>query len=115
MGIRRPSYWQIQDLLKIYQTLLKTNPIVTKSITSGIIACAGSSLSQVFSDGKVSIKVPRSFFIFGTLITGPMTHYFYKALDRLFPGTGVSRSVLKVLTQGGLGQPEAEVCNITAG
>ena len=27
-----------------------------------------------------------------------MTHYFYKALDRLFPGTGVSRSVLKVLT-----------------
>ena len=43
----RPSYWQIQDLLKIYQTLLKTNPIVTKSITSGIIACAGSSLSQV--------------------------------------------------------------------
>merc|ERR1719320_1323620 len=27
-----------------------------------------------------------------------MTHYFYKALDKLFPGTGVSRSFLKVLT-----------------
>ena len=40
-------YWSLQGLVHTYQTLLRTNPILTKSITSGIIACLGSSLSQV--------------------------------------------------------------------
>merc|ERR1712106_107095 len=95
---KRPSYWQIQTLLGIYQKLLKGNPIITKSITSGIIACAGSSLSQYVSQGAVSLKVPRSFCIFGTLVTGPVTHYLYITLDKLFPGTGLANSILKVLT-----------------
>ena len=41
------SYWTIQSLFQLYQGLLKSNPILTKSLTSGVIACAGSSLSQV--------------------------------------------------------------------
>lgn len=41
------SYWSLQGLVHAYQTLLRTNPILTKSVTSGIIACLGSSLSQV--------------------------------------------------------------------
>lgn len=40
-------YRSLQGLVHTYQTLLRTNPILTKSITSGIIACLGSSLSQV--------------------------------------------------------------------
>ena len=40
-------YWSLQRLVHAYQTLLRTNPILTKSVTSGIIACLGSSLSQV--------------------------------------------------------------------
>eukprot|EP00092_Neocalanus_flemingeri_P031868 GFUD01034618.1.p1 GENE.GFUD01034618.1~~GFUD01034618.1.p1 ORF type:complete len:187 (+),score=39.65 GFUD01034618.1:67-627(+) len=94
----RPSYGQIQSLLAFYQRLLKTNPILTKSITSGIIACAGSTLSQVVAGGAVSTKVSRSFLIFGSLVTGPVTHYLYIALDKLFPGTGLAKSLLRVLT-----------------
>merc|ERR1739838_678036 len=95
---QRPSYGQIQSILGLYQRLLKANPILTKSITSGIIACAGSSLSQVLAGGAVSMKVSRSFLIFGSLVTGPVTHYLYIALDRLFPGTGLAKSLLRVLT-----------------
>eukprot|EP00090_Calanus_glacialis_P029073 TRINITY_DN46621_c0_g1_i1.p1 TRINITY_DN46621_c0_g1~~TRINITY_DN46621_c0_g1_i1.p1 ORF type:complete len:187 (+),score=27.00 TRINITY_DN46621_c0_g1_i1:32-592(+) len=94
----RPSYGQIQSVLELYLRLLKANPIITKSITSGIIACAGSSLSQALSRGEVSMKVSRSFLIFGSLVTGPVTHYLYIALDRLFPGTGLAKSLLRVLT-----------------
>ena len=41
------SYWTLQNLFQLYQGLLHSSPILTKSVTSGVIACAGSSLSQV--------------------------------------------------------------------
>ena len=41
------SYWSIQKVLKAYQKLLISNPVVTKSVSSGVIACLGSTLSQV--------------------------------------------------------------------
>jgi len=53
---------------------------------------------KAFSAGEVSLKVSRSFLIFGTLITGPVTHYLYISLDKLFPGTGLAKSFLRVLT-----------------
>lgn len=99
------SYWSIQNVLQAYQRLLKTNPILTKSVTSGVIACLGSSLSQAASGGEVSLKVSRSFLIFGTLITGPITHYLYIALDKLFPGTGLANSFLRVLTDRAVFSP----------
>ena len=40
-------YWTVQNILRVYQSLLKSNPIITKSITNGIIALIGSSISQV--------------------------------------------------------------------
>ena len=42
-----PSYWTVQSILRMYQKLIKSNPIITKSITNGIIALIGSSISQV--------------------------------------------------------------------
>ena len=47
ININKPSYWTIQSLLRLYQDLIKSNPILTKSITSGVIAIIGSSISQV--------------------------------------------------------------------
>lgn len=99
------SYWTIQNLFQLYQGLLKSNPILTKSITSGVIACLGSSLSQVVGEGVVSLKISRSFLIFGSLVTGPVTHYLYNALDRLFPRPGVISSILKVLVDRALFSP----------
>ena len=60
------SYWSIQNVLQAYQRLLKTNPILTKSVTSGVIACLGSSLSQVFI--KIFFSIP--IFLFPTQYTG---------------------------------------------
>merc|ERR1719300_1374096 len=85
-------------LLRDYQELIKSNPIVTKSITSGVIAIIGSSISQAASGREVSLRVSQSFLIYGTLLTGPITHYFYRVLDKIFPGKGLTTSVLKVLT-----------------
>jgi len=95
---RHSSYWSVQNILRAYQKLLISNPIVTKSVSSGVIACLGSTLSQAFSAGEISLKVSRSFLIFGTLITGPVTHYLYTSLDKLFPGSGLAKSFLRVLT-----------------
>ena len=47
VNINKPSYWTVQSVLRVYQELIKSNPIVTKSITSGVIAIIGSSISQV--------------------------------------------------------------------
>jgi len=99
------SYWTLQNLFQLYQGLLHSSPILTKSVTSGVIACAGSSLSQFVSVGEVSLKISRSFLIFGTLITGPVTHYLYITLDKLFPRPGVITTILKVLVDRALFSP----------
>jgi len=99
------SYWTIQSLFRLYQGLLKSNPILTKSLTSGVIACAGSSLSQFVGEGAVSLNISRSFLIFGSLVTGPVTHYLYITLDKLFPRPGVISSILKVLFDRALFTP----------
>ena len=68
----RPSYGQIQSVLELYLRLLKANPIITKSITSGIIACAGSSLSQVgiaeFSFYLISNEILTSNSVFTSIL-----------------------------------------------
>lgn len=109
------SYWTIHNLFQLYQGLLKSNPILTKSITSGVIACLGSSLSQVteatkwqeyfivsctnlfqqtfttfvgdFSfqvvgEGVVSLKISRSFLIFGSLVTGKRVSIRFRLFSR---------------------------------
>jgi len=94
-----PSYyWSLQSILRMYQGLIKSNPIITKSITNGIIALIGSSISQAASGREISLKVSRSFLLFGTFVSGPTIHYFYRALEAIFPGKGFGTSLLKVLT-----------------
>ena len=41
------SYPQAQSLLTAYQQLLTQRPLLTKSLTSGVISCAGSCLAQL--------------------------------------------------------------------
>ena len=50
-----PSYWTVQSILRMYQSLIKSNPIITKSITNGIIALIGSSISQVCKTWKTCL------------------------------------------------------------
>jgi len=54
--------------------------------------------SQAASGRGISLKVSQSFLLYGTFVSGPTIHYFYRALEAIFPGKGFSTSLLKVLT-----------------
>ncbi|KAL0979330.1 hypothetical protein UPYG_G00183720 [Umbra pygmaea] len=84
-------------LLHQYLVLLKNYPILTKSITSGILSALGNLLSQVL-EGKrkakegtplkeIDISGPARFAIYGLLVTGPVSHYFYQLMEVLMPTT----------------------------
>ena len=75
-----------RSLLSSYQSHLVSNPILTKSITSGVITFIGDVLSQSLSSlpltGSISLtslSVPRllAFTLVGTLFVGPYLHYWY--------------------------------------
>lgn len=84
-------------LLQQYLFLLKKYPILTKSVTSGILSALGNLLSQVLEARKKSRDgVPGSeidtagatrYAIYGLLITGPVSHYFYQLMELWIPTT----------------------------
>jgi len=77
----------------------RLRPLLTKSITSGVISCAGSCIAQLATQPQgVSVNVARAFLVYGGLVTGPVTHYFYILLDKAFPGSGIASRILRVLT-----------------
>ncbi|XP_063051693.1 peroxisomal membrane protein 2 [Engraulis encrasicolus] len=82
-------------LLQQYLYLLKQYPIITKSVTSGIL----SALGNLFSQGLERRKRAKNgdpvkeidhvgmlhYAIYGLFITGPVSHFFYQALEVLLP------------------------------
>lgn len=71
-------------LVKIYRSYLETldaKPVITKSITTGIIMGVGDVLSQAIeSGGRTNIARMISFVISGIVFVGPFTHYMYEFL-----------------------------------
>ncbi|XP_051515674.1 peroxisomal membrane protein 2 [Myxocyprinus asiaticus] len=92
--------------LQQYLILLKKYPIITKSVTSGILSASGNLLSQALESSKnnkensprkkVNVLGPVHFAIYGLVITGPVSHYFYQLLEVLMPTT-VPYSLIKRL------------------
>ncbi|KAM3610891.1 uncharacterized protein V6R79_010250 [Siganus canaliculatus] len=84
-------------LLQQYLLLLKKYPILTKSVTSGILSALGNLLSQILEGRKKAKKgAPVSaidtagalrYAIYGLLITGPVSHYFYQLMEAWIPST----------------------------
>ncbi|XP_036383163.1 peroxisomal membrane protein 2 [Megalops cyprinoides] len=82
-------------LLQEYLILLKKYPILTKSVTSGILSALGNLLSQALERRKKSKNLtkdidflgPARFAVYGLCVTGPLSHYFYQLLELLFPST----------------------------
>ncbi|KAK0138114.1 Peroxisomal membrane protein 2 [Merluccius polli] len=84
-------------LLQQYLFLLKKYPILTKSVTSGILSSLGNLLSQILEanknakNGKPVQDVDRAaagrYAIFGLLLTGPLSHYFYQLMEVWMPTT----------------------------
>ncbi|CAL8344436.1 unnamed protein product [Lota lota] len=84
-------------LLQQYLFLLKKYPILTKSVTSGILSSLGNILSQFLEanknakNGKPMKEIDRAaatrYAIFGLFLTGPLSHYFYQLMEVWMPTT----------------------------
>lgn len=83
-----------------YNRYLSEKPVLTKSITSGIIAfVADIACQKVFPDDKkkgMDWKRTVKFTILNTLLVGPMLHYWYGFLVLKIPGTGSLSTVYRV-------------------
>ncbi|XP_008333767.1 peroxisomal membrane protein 2 [Cynoglossus semilaevis] len=84
-------------LLQQYLLLLKKYPILTKSVTSAIISALGNLLSQFVearkkaknevSISEIDAAAAARFAIYGLIITGPVSHYFYQLMEVWMPTT----------------------------
>ncbi|XP_051923754.1 peroxisomal membrane protein 2 [Hippocampus zosterae] len=84
-------------LLHQYLFLLKKYPILTKSVTSGILSALGNLLSQILEARKkgqsnasakeIDTAGAARFAIYGLFITGPVSHYFYQLMEMWMPTT----------------------------
>ncbi|XP_026178622.1 peroxisomal membrane protein 2 [Mastacembelus armatus] len=84
-------------LLQQYLLLLKKYPILTKSVTSGILSALGNLLSQFVEARKkakngalvneIDMAGATRYAIFGLFITGPVSHYFYQLMEVWMPTT----------------------------
>lgn len=84
-------------LLQQYLHLLKKYPILTKSVTSGILSALGNLLSQVLERRKksrngsavseIDTAGATRYAIYGLFITGPVSHVFYQLMEVWMPTT----------------------------
>ena len=84
----------IKRIVTGYSKLLHQRPVLTKSLTSALIAGIGDLISQLINSGSGSCYKWRSTFAFttfGLIFNGPLTHHFYVLLDQLLP-PGVTKS-----------------------
>ncbi|XP_029474867.1 pescadillo homolog isoform X2 [Rhinatrema bivittatum] len=93
------------QLLRQYLLLLKVYPILTKSVTSGILSALGNLLSQAIekrrrnkdSSKNIDVSAPLRFAIYGFFFTGPLSHFFYLYMEYLVPPTASFAVVQKLL------------------
>jgi hypothetical protein len=86
-----------QSFLQWYSNKLDTDPVITKSITSAIIAAAGDAGCQkVSGDEPFDLKRCGRFFILGGALVGPAVHWWYGTLVSLLPGQTPARVVMRV-------------------
>ncbi|XP_068594816.1 peroxisomal membrane protein 2 [Brachionichthys hirsutus] len=80
-------------LLQQYLILLKRHPILTKSVTSGILSALGNLLSQILEARKkahvkeIDAAGAARYAIYGLLVTGPLSHVFYQLMEVWMPST----------------------------
>ncbi|KAA8592264.1 hypothetical protein FQN60_017719 [Etheostoma spectabile] len=101
-------------LLQQYLVLLKKYPILTKSVTSGILTALGNLLAQILEARKkakngaqvkeIDTAAAARYAIYGLFITGPLSHYFYQLMEMWMPSTDplciVKRLLLDRLAKG---------------
>ena len=81
-----------------YVSKLETHPLITKALTSGFITLAGDCVCQmVIEGGNFDAFRAFRFFVTGTVLVGPVLHYWYGFLFRRFPPSAGMSSTLSRL------------------
>lgn len=90
-----------------YISLLDTQPILTKSLTSMTGFALGDLLAQKFLEKKEDIDLTRLMKLasFGALVHGSTGHFFYNFLDSKIPGTAALTVAKKVFIDQVLWNP----------
>eukprot|EP01091_Cochliopodium_minus_P016726 TRINITY_DN634_c0_g1_i1.p1 TRINITY_DN634_c0_g1~~TRINITY_DN634_c0_g1_i1.p1 ORF type:complete len:205 (+),score=63.50 TRINITY_DN634_c0_g1_i1:66-680(+) len=89
----------MSGIWKKYLQLLDTSPLITKSITSGVLVAGGDAVAQLFIEKAPTYDFGRTlrFGTFGTLFVGPVMHKWYAVLQKLFPADNMSSAVKKLM------------------
>ncbi|CAL4129298.1 unnamed protein product, partial [Meganyctiphanes norvegica] len=85
---------KLTDGIQAYNGCLVAQPLATKMCTSAVSSLLGDLLGQIINGQRINSVSLAKYALYGFVITGPLTHNFYKYLDRLVP-PGPSVAVLK--------------------
>ncbi|XP_077288954.1 peroxisomal membrane protein 2 [Arctopsyche grandis] len=94
MSLSKP----LLNVLGSYLQNLYLHPIRTKSLTSCVIAASANLSSQLVSgERRINIDSIIAFAAFGLFFGGTLPHYFFDALERVFPAREIRFGVLRQL------------------
>ncbi|XP_021729668.1 protein sym-1-like isoform X1 [Chenopodium quinoa] len=82
-----------------YLGLIKSRPVLTKSVTSSLIYIAADLTSQTIAlQSSESYDLIRTLRMagYGGVILGPTLHYWFNFMSRILPGTGLLTTVKKM-------------------
>jgi len=89
-----------------YAQCLVEHPVKTKGLTCGVLSVAGDAFYQHRMSLKNEQEYRHSFlrsgkiFVYGTVLLGPLLHFWFRALDRIVPlvthhhGSGTVKEVV---------------------
>jgi protein Mpv17 len=93
---------QDNSVFATYNRYLTEKPLLTKSITSGVLSFLGDVACQKYfpedktKGEKVDWSRTLKFTVIGTVLVGPMLHYWYGFLCSKIPGTSITDLVKRV-------------------
>lgn len=93
--------FQPASIWATYNRYLTEKPVLTKSITSGVISFVGDVACQKFfphdkDDKKIDWIRTIKFTILGTALVGPMLHHWYGFLVSKIPGTSALSTLYRL-------------------
>ncbi|KAI8068705.1 hypothetical protein BC940DRAFT_298851 [Gongronella butleri] len=74
------------SFLAWYLTHLAANPLRTKAITSGVLSGTQELCAQKLSGQKKIDKRIIQMFLYGLLVSGPLNHFLYEIMNKVFAG-----------------------------
>lgn len=79
-----------------YVRWLERQPILAKAVTNGVLSGAEEASTQAIT-GKGDRERVLKMTLFGLLVKGPLGHYLYEVVGKLFPSSSLAHSIGQLL------------------